>query len=143
MKKAMTKLMIATAALVVVAGAASAQTLKATIPFEFRAVNRVMEPGTYRVQISLRGNTTIFDLSNLESGRSVVLLEQAPVEPQQAWQAEGQARLAFACTGGSCALAELWAGPGSHYAYTFHRPKLGKDETAVMREIPMQAGKGE
>jgi hypothetical protein len=68
-------------------------------------------------------------------------LPQAPVDPKKGW-VDGNAKLLFACTGGSCALAELWDGSGSH-AYTFYRPKLGNDETAVLREIPLQPGKGE
>ncbi len=50
MKKLTTKLMIAAAALVVAAGAASAQTMKAEIPFAFRAGDKVMAAGTYRVE---------------------------------------------------------------------------------------------
>ncbi len=143
MKKLTTRFMIATAVLVVAAGAASAQTTTASIPFEFRAGGRVMEAGTYRVNnLSARTNSPIFRLLNVYSGRSASLGIPAPGDPQKAWQAEGNPRLAFACTSGSCVLAELWAGPGS-YAYTFHRPKLGKDETAVLREIPIQRGKGD
>jgi len=142
MKKLTTKLMIATAALVVAAGAASAQTMTAAIPFEFRAGGRVMEPGTYRIYSSRLSGVPIFRLLNVNLGESATLLGQVPVDPKKAWQAEGNPKLAFACTSGSCALAELWEGSGSH-AYTFHGPKLGKDETAVLREIPMQRGKGE
>ena len=39
-------------------------------------------------------------------------------------------------------LAQLWDGSAS-YAYTFSRPKLGKDEEAYVRVIPMQRDKGE
>ena len=142
MNKLTMRFMIATAALVVVAGVASAQTLTAQIPFEFRVGNRVMTPGTYQID-SLRAvtNTPVFRLWNVDSGGSIALLPQAPVEPQKGWE-EGNPKLLFACTSGSCALAELWSGSESH-AYTFHGPKLGKDETAVLREIPMQPGKAE
>jgi hypothetical protein len=143
MKKLTTRLMIATAALVVAAGAASAQTMTASIPFEFRAGNQVMAPGTYGVQnLRTLAGTPIFRLLNVNSGELATLLPQAKDDPQKAWEAEGKPKLAFACTSGSCALAELWYGSGS-YAYTFHRPKLGTDETAVLREIPLQPGKGE
>jgi hypothetical protein len=142
MKQLTTKLMIAAAALMMTAGAASAQAMKVEIPFEFRAGNHVMEPGTYRVDnVSPRINLPIFRLLNMHSGGSIALLPQAPVDPQKGW-AEGNAKLVFACTSGSCALAEVWDGSGS-YAYTFHGPNLGKDVTASLREIPMQRGKGE
>jgi hypothetical protein len=134
--------MIATAALVVAAGAASAQTMTASIPFEFRAGNQVMAPGTYRVELSRPTGVPIFWFLNVSSGGQAILIGPVPGDPQKAWEAEGKPKLAFACTSGSCALAELWYGSGS-YAYTFHRPNLGKDVTAYLREIPMQRGKGE
>jgi hypothetical protein len=142
MKNLTTRLLIATAALVVAAGAASAQTMTAAIPFEFRAGNRVMAPGTYRVD-DLRSvtGTSAFLLRNVRSGGAIALLSQAPVDPQKGWVA-GNGKLLFACTGGSCALAQLWSGSESH-AYKFRGSNLGKDETAVLREIPLQPGKGE
>ena len=142
MRKLTTRVMIAAASLVVAAGVASAQAMNAEIPFEFRAGDRVMEPGTYRVDNpSRRVTTPIFRLQNVHSGRPIVLLPQAPVDPQKGW-AEGNAKLVFACTSGSCALAEVWDGSSSQ-AYEFYRPNLGKDVTAYLREIPMQRGKGE
>ena len=142
MKKLTTRLMIATAALVVAAGAASAQTMTGAIPFEFRVDGRVMAPGTYRVHQSYQIGTPVFWLTNVESGKLIMLLPGAPVDPQKAGAASGGGELAFACTSGSCTLAELWSGSGSR-AYTFHLPKLGGDQTAVLREIPLQPGKSE
>jgi hypothetical protein len=142
MKKLTTSLLIATAALVVGAGAASAQTMRAEIPFEFRAGNQVMAPGTYQIEgLQSVTGTPIFRLLNVNSGGSIALLAQAPVDPEKGWAA-GSPKLAFACTSGSCALAQLWSGSESH-AYKFRGPKLGKDEIAVLRVIPMQSGKGE
>ena len=142
MKKLTTRFMIATAVLVVAASAASAQTMTASIPFEFRAGNRVMEPGTYRVDLSWLSGASVFRLLNVNSGGRAIVLGQAPADPKETWKASGQGKLALACTSGRCALAEIWAGSGS-YAYTFHRPKLGKDEDAYLRVIPMQRDKGE
>jgi len=146
MKKLTTKLMIAAAALVAAAGAASAQmqtTLTAQIPFEFRAGKQVMAPGAYQVdRLSTQTSIPIYRLLDLHSRRSIVLLARAPVDPREAWVAEGRPILEFACTSGSCALAELWSGSDSS-AYTFSRPKLGKGEEAVLRVIPLQPGKGE
>jgi hypothetical protein len=116
--------------------------MTARIPFEFRAGNRVMEPGTYRVESSRLSGAPVVRLQNPHSGRQALLLAQVPVDPEKAWIAEGNPKLAFACSSGRCALAEIWAGSGS-YAYTFHRPKLGKDEDAYLRVIPMQRDKGE
>ena len=142
MKKLTSKLMIATAALVVATGAAAAQTMRAEIPFEFRAGNLVMEPGTYRVEnLNRQISAPIFRLLNVNSGGSAILTVQALVDPQKGWTEESS-KLVFACTSGSCALAQLWNGPASQ-ACKFYAPKLGKDETAYLREIPMQRGKGE
>ena len=145
MKKLTARVMIATASLVVAAGAASAQirtTMTAQIPFEFRAGNTVMAPGTYRVDASQVTGRPIYQLSNVHAHRSIVLLSQAPVDLTKAWKAEGNPKLAFACTGGSCALAEIWDG-ADNYAYTFHLPKRGGDEDASLRVISMQREKGE
>jgi len=142
MNKLTTRLTIATAALVVVAGVASAQTMTASIPFEFRAGNRVMAPGTYWVGDLQRYPTSpILRLLNVNSHRSTTVLAQARVDPEKGWAA-GDGKLVFACVSGSCALTEIWDGHLS-YAYTFKGPKLGQDVTAVLRVIPLQPGKGE
>jgi hypothetical protein len=144
MKKLTTKLMIATAALVVAAGAASAQIrtmMTARIPFEFRVGNQTLAPGTYAVDRLVQTSAPVFRLWNARLRRSAILLPQAQVDPQKGW-ADGSPKLVFVCIGSRCALAELWAGSES-YAYTFSHPKPGKDEEAYLRAIPMQPGKGE
>jgi hypothetical protein len=116
--------------------------MNASIPFEFRVGDRVMAPGTYQIN-NLRSATatSLFQLSNVKSGGSMVLLALAPVDPRKEWIA-GQGKLRFTCIGGSCVLSELWSGSESQ-GYAFHGPKLGQGEIAVLREIPMQPGKGE
>ena len=144
MKKLTTRFMIAAAALVVGAGAASAQigtTITAQIPFEFRVGNQTLAPGTYAVDRLVQSSAPVFRLWNARLRRSAILLPQAQVDPQKGW-ADGRPKLVFACIGSRCALAELWAGSES-YAYTFSHPKRGKDEEAYLRAIPMQPGKGE
>ncbi len=143
MKKLTTRLMIATAALVVAAGAASAQVMNASIPFEFHAGGRVMEAGTYRIELSDWTGTRVIWFSNFYSGKQATVLGQVRVDPEKAWIASREGKLAFQCTSGSCVLAEIYAGSGRDYAYKVPRPKLGTGETAVLREIPMHAGKGE
>jgi hypothetical protein len=142
MKKLTTKVMIATAALVVVAGVASAQVMTASIPFEFRAGNQVMAPGTYQVdRLAAQSGIPIYRLLGVDSHRSIALLAQARVDPEKGWAA-GNPKLLFACASGSCALAELWSGSESN-AYKFRGPKTDTDQTAVLREIPLRPGKGE
>jgi hypothetical protein len=143
MKKLTTRLLIATATLVVAAGAASAQTMTGAIPFEFRAVNRVMAPGTYQVDLSYQTGAPIIRLLNVHSGRSITLLRQAAVDPATSWLASGEGKLVFACSRGRCALAEVYTGSGNSHAYTVYRLKLVEDETAVLTEITLRPGKGE
>jgi hypothetical protein len=143
MKKLTTRFMIATAALVVAAGTASAQTMKVEIPFEFRAGHQVMAPGTYQVNsLDIRSSTKVFRLLDVHLRRSILVLPQAQVDPRKGWSADGNAKLVFECISGRCALAQLWSGSES-YAYAFSRPKLGKNEDASLRVIPMQRDKGE
>src|ERR1019366_1957819 len=75
MKELTTKLMIAAAALMIAAGAASAQAMKVEIPFEFRAGNHVMAPGTYSVDdLRIGTSTPVFRLRNRNTGDSIALL---------------------------------------------------------------------
>jgi co-chaperonin GroES (HSP10) len=143
MTKLTTRFMIATAALVVAVGAASAQTMTASIPFEFRVGSQVMAPGTYQLNsLDIRSGTKVFRLLDVHLRRSILVLPQAQVDPRKGWSADRNAKLVFECISGRCALAQLWSGSES-YAYTFQRPKPGKDEEAYLRVIPMQRDKGE
>jgi len=144
MKKLTTKLMIAATVLVALAGAASAQiqpTMTAQIPFEFRVGSQVMAPGTYQVDSLDTSSIKVFRLLDVHLRRPIVVLPQARVDPRKG-SAAGTPNLEFACTGGSCVLAQLWSGSES-YAYSFSRPKLGKGEEASLRVIPLQRNKGE
>ena len=113
MKKLTTHLMIATAALVVVAGAASAQiqaTMTAQIPFEFRAGNQVMAPGTYQVDdLATQTSIPLFRLANVHARRSIALLAQAAVDPQK----DGQWGNRSCCSRAPAEVARsLNSGPG-------------------------------
>ena len=101
-----------------------------------------MAPGTYQIEgLQSVTGTPIFRLLNVNSGGSIALLAQAPVDPEKGWAA-GNPKLLFTCTSGSCVLAELWSGSESN-AYKFRGPKTDTDQTAVLREIPLRPGKGE
>ena len=136
MKKLTTRLTIAATALIVAAGAASAQTLKAEIPFAFHVGNRIMEPGIYRVDNLAQSGPPVFRLQEARTHRVVVRIAQAVADPEKTWTVTGGPKLAFACGDGRCDLAEVWAGSGSN-AYTFRLPKLGKDYEASLTVIPM------
>jgi hypothetical protein len=143
MTKLTTKLTIAATALMVAAGAASAQTLKFEIPFAFHVGNRIMEPGIYRVDnLAAQSGSQVFRLQEARTHRVVVRIPQAAVDPEKTWTVTGSPKLAFACADGRCDLAEVWAGSGSN-AYTFGLPKLGKDYEASLTVIPMTRDKSE
>jgi hypothetical protein len=130
-----TRMMIAAATLVVAAGSASAQMLKAEIPFTFRAGDVVMAAGTYQVKTTtLQSGMPLYQIRSVDGGRSALLIGTTPHDPQKEWAAGGEAVLSFECGTGRCALAEIWNGL-ARSAYSVPRPKLGRDEpvrTAVV-----------
>src|SRR5258708_35623931 len=69
-----TRMMIAAATLVVAAGGASAQTLKAEIPFTFRAGGVVMEAGKYTVVANHKSGQPGDRRYNENEQRSILLL---------------------------------------------------------------------
>jgi hypothetical protein len=138
-----TRMMIAAATLVVAAGSASAQTLKAEIPFTFRANGIVMPAGTYQVKATTQSSgLPFYEIRNVNGGRSVLLAGTTPHDPNKAWAAAGNAVLSFECGVGRCALAEVWNGP-QRSAYLVPRPKLGRDEPVHTAVVVMRQDKGE
>ena len=123
-----TRMMIAAATLVVAAGAASAQTMKAEIPFTFRANGAVMAAGTYRVTLSQTSGVPVLYFFNHEAKRAAIALAQSRNDPPKAWQAAGNPMLSFRCGAKVCSLAGVWSGSGSP-AYSFAAPKLDKNES--------------
>jgi hypothetical protein len=137
-----TKVVIMAATLVIAAGVASAQVMRAAIPFTFRASATVMAPGTYRVYLnSGRGGAPLFRLENEDSSRPVLVIPYAPIDVRKAWKGGGGAALVFEC-GSNCALIQLWAGSDDP-AYAFCRPKPARDEDTHLVVVPMRPDKGE
>jgi hypothetical protein len=139
-----TRMVIAAATLVVAAGSASAQAMKAEIPFAFRAGGVVMAAGTYQVRATTQSSGYhYFQIRSVDGGPSVLLVGTAPRDPQKEWAAAGKPVLSFECGIGHCALAQVWNGT-ARSAYSIPRPKLGRDEepthTAV---VVMRPDKGD
>src|SRR5438477_6111669 len=103
MKNLTKNMMIAAAALVVAAGAAQAQQLKAEIPFSFRAAGTTMPAGEYRVEGVRIQNTQTFKLTNVDTNRAVLALPNAGNNPART----GDATLTFECGGSHCALVQV------------------------------------
>lgn len=93
------KWMMAAAVLTGAADASSAQTLRAEIPFTFRAGRAVLPAGSYEVVFKDIGSRPIPVLRSRDESRGVVLAQYAIVTPR----AGRNAKLVFAC--GSDAVA--------------------------------------
>ena len=127
MKNLTTNMIIAAAALMVTAGMATAQTIKAEVPFSFKANGTVMPAGEYQVD---RLSQNIIKVANLDAHRSVLVAPQVKND----WARPGDPKLTFECSGDRCALVSVDAGEG--HAYRFASPKHEDDtRVAVIRAI--------
>lgn len=144
MKNSTMNMMIAAAAFVAVAGAASAQSMEAKIPFAFRAGGKVFEPGTYRVRVA-SGNTGVplIAIGGLKPTQQVLTMGSYNGDAKKAWRESGKAILSFQCGVGRCALSQVWMGDYGAPVYRLNVPNLGKDEHRTTAEIVMRHVKGD
>jgi hypothetical protein len=137
MKNLTKNMMIAAAALVVAAGAAQAQSIKAEVPFSFRAVGTVMPAGEYWVTVkNSTGGTPILSVTNRDTHRSIMAM---PYPASSRVPANHDVSLTFECSGASCALVKV--APGTGHSYQLRSPKFGGNEdtrVAVIRAVLMQ-----
>jgi hypothetical protein len=133
MTRLTTKLMIAAAALVA-ASAASAQTMQATIPFDFRAAGKVMPAGTYHVDIDRLGGTVIIRDWHKTGVVTMAMAHKAG--------AESAPKLVFACGRGSCSLLRIWPGY-SQPSLEFGIPKLNPSDETSLAVIPLRRNAAE
>jgi len=137
MKNLRTRLMVAAAALVVAAGTASAQALRADIPFTFRAGGAILQPGTYDVTVNNNGGASVVTIRNSYSRETVFTLPVGRTDPETKWIAAGKPLLSFECGTSHCSLSRMWDGT-REASYQFARPKLGQDEPSRMAVIVMR-----
>jgi hypothetical protein len=143
MKNVTTKLMIAAAALVVVAGTASAQTMEAKIPFAFRASGKMLEAGTYHVQLrsaGAGGRTLV--IATPRGVNHVLTITFADGPAKAAWQTSGDAVLSFQCGVSTCALTKVWMG-SADLVYSVPKPRMSSEEPVHTAEIAMHNVKGD
>jgi hypothetical protein len=140
MKNLTTNLMLAAIALAAATGVASAQQLKAEIPFSFRAQGMMAPAGTYTVRKDTTGGVPKFLLRSVASGDSILLMSMIQGDPNKAWEASGAAVLEFECGDSGCALNRLWSGRGAP-AYRFSHPKAEKGERAHLAVIRLALSK--
>jgi hypothetical protein len=111
---------MAAAAMLVTSGLASAQTMKAEIPFAFIAGGARMQAGTYEVHVaSSSGNHKFIQVSNVENRHSILA-----VPDSASWSnTSGAANvvISFACTEGKCELAGMRGMGGAVYTFAHSR----------------------
>jgi len=122
--------LLAAAALTVVAGNAAAQTMKAEIPFTFRAGLAQMAPGTY-VVTAPQGSSSYLTVHNRDNGQTAMVVYSRDAS---AARKSGPPKLIFACAGARCMLQQVWPGPGSQ-GFNLPAPKTVRGETATIREV--------
>ncbi len=135
-----TKSLMVAAAALTLAGVASAQTLKAEIPFAFTVTGKLMQPGTYEVSRLNTGARTI-RLLNMAVRESALAVPNVAHDPAKEWKADGKARLAFECGSTQCALSQMWNGDSSSPAQSFRTPRSHRESmhVAVIIARPIKA----
>ena len=141
MKSFTTKMTIAAAALMAAAGMASAQTMKAEIPFSFAAGGAVLAPGGYDVTLlTYTSGTRLLQIRNSDTHKTILAMPFMPAEPPKEWNA-GEGKLSFECGASQCNLVEAWSGQPGYASYKFSSPK--KNEPRHLAVIVMRSEKGE
>ena len=136
-----TKLMIAATTLMVAAGCASAQSLKAEIPFNFRVADKVLPAGTYQLSnVQLASGNPLFRIAG--SDGAALALPKSSGDANRAWTAARQAVLSFECVENRCSLATVYTGSGAN-AYNISHPKAGAGEPVRMATVFLHADKAD
>jgi hypothetical protein len=138
MKRFATKTFVMTAVLAACAAGASAQSMKAEIPFTFRAGGAVLAAGTYRIDV---GNTVV-RVSNSDTRKSIAVMPRYRRDVEKSAVAGGSAKLWFSCAGSSCVLTSLWNGADAS-ALVVGSPASAGKEMAEMRVVNLTVVKTE
>ena len=143
MKRFTTKSLVLAAAFAAVAVGASAQTLSAEIPFNFRMGDAAMAPGAYQFNIGYGSSGVArIQMTSIETKKSVLVLPQSRRDAAKAWIAAGVPKLAFSCAEGNCALTTVWTGTDST-ALVLAAPRRKNHDTAEIRVVTLNGVKAE
>ncbi len=138
MKNLMTHLLIAAAALCATAASAPAQTIKAEVPFTFRANGKLMPPGTYRLDFRNKTGMPMIQMSG-DSGQAVALMPISAYDPKKEWVATGNGLLSFQCGVSQCTLIGIWSGASVGLpAYSVAPGREAKDEPVRIALVSTQ-----
>ena len=105
MKRTALRIMIAATAALAAVATASAQGMKAEIPFPFEAAGARMQPGAYWITVTQRGAGPSFQIYNLETNKSILAMSHVANAP--ATSSEASPTLTFSCLGAHCVLSSL------------------------------------
>jgi hypothetical protein len=101
---------------------ASAQSMKAEIPFSFDAAGTRMQPGAYWISLKNGGSGAVVQIYNSDTRKSILTLPQ--LTSTAARPEYSNPVLTFACTDGHCVLSSLRNENAS--VYQFSGGKAGK-----------------
>jgi hypothetical protein len=133
MQRLTLNLTIAAAALTVAAATASAQSLKAEVPFAFQSGATRMQPGSYNVRvIPMAGGQGAVRLQNVDNRTSYIKMPSYLGDTPATWQAAGHAVIEFACSDGNCALARIWTGDGTTMSFAVPKAKNGERVASIL-----------
>ncbi|HXA53033.1 MAG TPA: hypothetical protein VNV86_22100 [Candidatus Acidoferrum sp.] len=130
MKLTALRLTFAAAAMLAAATTASAQTMKAEIPFSFEARNVLMQAGSYTVTLSHTSGGMLAEIYSVDQRRSVLALphiSESPLTPQNSTPV-----LTFACAEGRCALLQMRDAASTVYRFGTSKPTAGTHIATVM-----------
>jgi hypothetical protein len=126
-----TNTMMIAAAVLTMAGAASAQAIKADVPFAFRAGDKLMNPGVYMISVINSAGVEVFHLRNLGDNSGMLIVPVARRDAEKAWAADGLPRLTFRCGDTKCALTEIWRGEAYGASQVLPAPKPHSEQVRV------------
>ena len=103
----------------------------ADINFNFRSTTVDHPAGHYTITAK-RSGTLVFQLTNEESRRSVLLMGQVPLSGKE----HEEPRLVFRCNSVTCGLTEIWM--GEYGAYKVAKPKMTPSEGERIAIVPLK-----
>ena len=124
MNNLMMNIMISAATLLLSAGAVSAQTMKAEIPFNFTVHGKVLAAGKYELVRSV-GETSLV-LRAAKSHETVTSLALSDREPGRQYESTRAGFMQFVCDSG-CRLQRIWTNNG----YPVHEVAPRNDPAAA------------
>jgi hypothetical protein len=130
MKTTALRLTFAAAAMLAAVTTASAQTMKAEIPFPFETRNVHMQAGSYVMTLSHNSGSMLAQIYSVDQHRSVLALPHVSDDPTKPRNATPV--LTFACTEGRCELMQMRDTSATVYSFRTSKPTAGTHIATVM-----------